>query len=280
MTALPSERDALEIRQSILKMLQVAKSGHAGGPLGLADVYAVLYRDVLNHRSSQPTWPQRDRVVVSNGHTCPVLYATLALHKYFPSEWLQEYRQLHGHLQGHPEVNESMGLETTSGPLGQGLSQAVGIALAQRLNRRSNHIFAILSDGEHQEGQTWEAYMSGAKFGLGNLTVVIDRNFIQISGVTEKIMPLESLPEKLSAFGWMVYEVNGHDHNALKQALLSAKADGEPSVVVAYTEAGKGVPEIEHKFTGHGYTPESFDAAAAIKNLNTMQGTLDGEYAN
>lgn len=280
MTALPSERDALEIRRSIVEMLQTAKSGHAGGPLGLADVYAVLYRDILQHQPAQPTWPQRDRVIVSNGHTCPVLYATLALHKYFPSDWLKEYRQLHGHLQGHPEVDESLGLETTSGPLGQGLSQAVGIALAQRIHRRSNHIFAILSDGEHQEGQTWEAYLAGAKYQLENLTVIVDRNFIQISGVTESVMPLESLAEKITAFGWQVYEVNGHDHAAIKQAVLSAKADGSPSVVVAYTEAGKGVPEIEHRFTGHGYTPDSFDAADAIRNLNTLQGTLDGEYAN
>lgn len=275
---LPSQRDALQIRQSILEILQHAKSGHAGGPLGMADVFAVLYRDVLDHRPQQPTWSLRDRVILSNGHICPVLYATLALHEYFPADWLRSVRKIDGRLQGHPEADETIGIENTSGPLGQGLSQAVGVALAMRLHSQKNHVFALLSDGEHQEGQTWEAYLAGAKFALGNLTAVIDRNFIQISGVTEQVMPLESLPEKLTAFGWRVYEVNGHDHVAIKEALLSAKFDGEPSVVVAYTEPGKGVPDIENKFSWHGYTHGDVDTAAAIKSLNTMGGFLRGEY--
>lgn len=275
---LPSQRDAVRIRQSILEMLQIARSGHIGGPLGMADVFAVLYRDVLSHRPQQPTWPLRDRVILSNGHICPVLYATLALHEYFPAQWLEEFRQIEGRLQGHPEADETIGVEVASGPLGQGLSQAVGIALATRIHHRPNHVFALLSDGEHQEGQTWEAYQAGAKFDLANLTVVIDRNFVQISGVTEKVMPLESLPDKLSAFGWRVYEINGHDHSVIRETLLAAKSDGEPSVIVAYTEPGKGVPQIENKFSWHGYTPDAIDTAAAIKALNTMDGAWEGEY--
>jgi transketolase len=275
---LPSQRDALEIRRLILELLQHSRSGHAGGPLGMADVFAVLYRDVLNHKPSQPSWLQRDRVLLSNGHICPVLYATLALQGYFSKEELKTVRKIGARLQGHPAVDLAYGIENPSGPLGQGLSQAVGVALASRMSGRKNHVFALLSDGEHQEGQTWEAYQAGAKFELKNLTAIIDRNFIQISGVTERVMPLESLPEKLRAFGWEVYEVNGHDHAQIRQALLSAKADGEPSVVVAYTQPGKGVPEIENKFTWHGYNAGELDTASAIKALNTMDGMLEGEY--
>lgn len=277
---LPSQLDAREIRGLILQLLEKSRSGHAGGPLGMADVFAVLYRDIVRHHPKDPRWSQRDRVLLSNGHICPVLYATLALHGYFPKSELDIVRKIGSRLQGHPAADLEYGLENASGPLGQGLSQAVGVALAANLRGAKHHVFAMLSDGEHQEGQTWEAYQAGAKFGLKNLTAVIDRNFIQISGVTERVMPLESLPEKLRSFGWLVYEVNGHDHAQLRETLLMAKSDGEPSVVVAYTQPGKGVPEIENKFSWHGYTAGSLDTAAAIKALNTMDGLLEGEYVS
>ncbi len=277
---LPSQLDAREIRRRILLLLQASRSGHAGGPLGMADVFAVLYRDVLQHRPQDPTWHERDRVLLSNGHICPVLYATLSVHGYIPEEELLKVRKVVGRLQGHPEFDLEYGIENPSGPLGQGLSQAVGVALASRMYGRPNHVFALMSDGEQQEGQIWEAYQAGAKYELSNLTGIIDRNFIQISGVTESIMPLESLPEKIRSFGWQVYEINGNDHDQIREALLAAKADGEPSVVVAYTQAGKGVPEIENKFSWHGYTPDSIDTSAAIRAIQTLDGLLEGEYGN
>lgn len=278
MPALATERDALEIRKLIITMLEKAGSGHAGGALGMADVFAVLYRDVLHHQPQRPTWPHRDRVILSNGHICPVWYATLALHEYFPRDVLNTLRQLDSPLQGHPHEQVALGIENTSGPLGQGFSVAVGVALALRLQLQDSHVFALLSDGEHQEGQTWEAYQAGAKFELSNLTAVIDRNFIQISGVTEQVMPLESLPAKLRAFGWLVYEVNGHDHVAIREALLSAKADGSPSAVVCYTEPGRGVDFIEARYTWHGTAPKPAEAREALRQLNSLHGALETQH--
>lgn len=273
-----SQRDALTIRDAIVRMLQSAGSGHAGGPLGMADVFAVLYRNVLQHRPNEPTWHARDRVLLSNGHICPVLYATLALHGYFPGEKLATFRQLHSDLQGHPKAYEALGIENTSGPLGQGLSQAIGVALAARYKGLPFHTWCLMSDGEQQEGQVWEAYQAGAKFALSNLTAIIDRNYIQISGVTEQIMPLDPLAEKLAAFGWRVYEVNGHDHAAVYQALMSAKADGEPSVIIACTEPGKGVSAIENKYTWHGYNPNEMNTKQALRELHGLDGQLETLY--
>jgi transketolase len=273
-----SEADALSIRRHIIRMLEQAKSGHAGGALGLADVVAVLYREVINHRPTEPRWPGRDRLVLSNGHVCPVLYSALALHGYFPEKDLLSLRQIHSALEGHPKANLDMGIEVSSGPLGQGISQAVGMALAGRYQGRSHHIYAITSDGEHQEGQTWEAYLAGSKYKLDNLTVIVDRNFIQISGVTEQIMPLESLPEKLKAFGWRVYEVDGHDHGELKSVLLAARDDSQPSVVVAYTEPGRGVDFMEGKYSWHGSPPSPEEASRALRQLNSLSGSLETDY--
>lgn len=278
MSELPSERDAREIRQLILQMLEKAKSGHAGGALDMADVFAVLYRDIVKHNPQNPVWSLRDRVVLSNGHICAVLYAALFLHGYFSEELLWQFRQINGELQGHPHQNLKLGIETTSGPLGQGLSQAVGMALAAKYFSQRHHIFALLSDGEHQEGQTWEAYLSGAKYDLDNLTVIVDRNYMQISGVTEQIMPLDSLAQKLTAMNWRVYEINGHDHEAIRTALKESQADGSPSAVIAYTEPGKGVAEIEHKFSWHGYNPGQINTGIAIKELNTLGGQLESQY--
>lgn len=278
MAGLPSEQDALTIRRLIIEMLSRAGSGHAGGALGMADVFAVLYRDVLKHRPKNPTWDGRDRVVLSNGHICPVLYATLSLHEYFSEKELWKLRQITGELQGHPHEKPEWGIETSSGPLGQGLSQAIGMALAARLLAEKHHVFAFLSDGEHQEGQTWEAYMAGSKYEVDNLTVIIDRNFIQISGVTEQIMPLEELASKIRSFGWQVYEVNGHDHVAIKDVLLAAKADGLPSAILAYTEPGKGVDFIENRYTWHGMAPKPEEARRALRQLNSLQGMLETQH--
>jgi len=271
-------QDAYQIRKLIIQMLVEAKSGHAGGALGLADAFAVLYREVLKHSPQQPEWSDRDRVVLSNGHTCPVLYGTLALHEYFPPELLLSLRKLNAPLQGHPHEDIKLGIETTSGPLGQGLSQAVGMALAARTLKRNHHIYCFTSDGEHQEGQTWEAYLSGAKYGLGNLTVLVDRNYIQISGVTEQIAPLDSLAEKCKSFGWTVYEVNGHDHEQLLQGMQQARDDALPSVIILYTEPGRGVDFMEAKYSWHGQPPDEQQARSALKQLNSLAGRLETQH--
>lgn len=276
MSAQPStQADAVRIREYIIEMLRQAGSGHAGGPLGMADLFAVLYRTVLQHNPNRPTWEHRDRVVLSNGHTCPVLYATLALHGYFPEEELWKLRTVGASLQGHPHQKEDWGIETSSGPLGQGLSQAVGMAVAARFLHRKHHIYTFLSDGEHQEGQTWEAYQAGAKFALSNITVIIDRNYTQISGVTEQVMPLEPFREKLASFGWRVYEINGHDHEAIYHALHEAKADGMPSAIVAYTEPGKGVSFMEGKFSWHDYHASPRQAKQALQEIQTLEDQLE-----
>lgn len=271
-------KDASLIRQAIIAMLVRAKSGHAGGALGLADIFAVLYRYVLKHQATDPAWPQRDRLILSNGHTCPVLYATLALHQYFPAHLLLTLRQLDSPLEGHPHSNIQLGIETSSGPLGQGLSQAVGMALAAKLKNEDQHYFVVTSDGEHQEGQTWEAYQLGAKNKLDNLTVIVDRNYIQISGVTSQVMPLEPLVDKIRAFGWQVYEVDGHDHQEIYQTLQTARRDGQPSVVIAYTTPGKGVDFMEAKYSWHGSPPDPQEAKAALQQLNSLQDKLETQY--
>lgn len=278
MSDLPSVADAEILRRSIIQMLSQAGSGHAAGALGLADVFAVLYRTVLKHRPKQPTWSGRDRLVLSNGHVCPVLYASLALHGYFPEKELWQLRTVEGELQGHPHRKVEWGIENTSGPLGQGLSLAIGMALAAKLKQEKHHIYVVTSDGEHQEGQTWEAYLMGAKEQLDNVTVIVDRNFIQISGVTEQVMPLESLPEKITSFGWRCYEVNGHDHEALVETLQAARADGDPSVIVAYTQPGRGVEFMESSYSWHGMAPSPAQAREALKQLNSLHGELETQH--
>lgn len=273
-----SEADALIIRRHIIKMLELAGSGHAGGALGIADILAVLYREILRHDPQNPTWENRDRFVLSNGHTCPALYATLALHNYFPKDELWQLRQINSFLEGHPHENVEKGIELSSGPLGQGLSQMLGMSLAGRLKQLDNHFFALLSDGEHQEGQTWEAYQFGAKYKLANATVIIDRNYIQISGVTEQIMPLDPFADKIRSFGWQVYEVNGHDHQAIYQTIREAMTDEQPSAIIAYTTPGKGVDFIEAKFTWHGDAPDPQQARTALRQLNSLAGKLDTQY--
>lgn len=271
------EKHARTIRELIVQMLLEAGSGHSAGPLGMADVFASLYfGGVVKHDPSYPDWNGRDRVVLSNGHICPVLYATLAEAGYFPQSELFTLRKLDSRLQGHPHVKSIPGIENTSGPLGQGLSQAAGMAMALRLNHLPNRVFALLSDGEQQEGQTWEAYLFIAAKKLSNVTVLIDRNNIQIDGHTEQVLPLEPFSDKLSAFGWQVIEVDGHNHEAIVDACNHAAAIQEqPTAIVCNTIPGKGVEFMENLPEWHGKPPNLPDTIEALKELRTLHQRID-----
>lgn len=267
------------IRQDIIRMLVAAGSGHSAGPLGMADVLTALYFAILKHDPKRPDWPDRDRVVLSNGHICPVLYATLAHAGYFPKSKLATLRKLGTSLQGHPHRGALPGIENTSGPLGQGLSQAIGLALAARLDKKRYQIYALLSDGELQEGQTWEAVMFAGKNKLHNLTAIVDRNNIQIDGMTEDIMPLEPLAAKWAAFNWHVLEVDGHNIEEIIDACQRAKAVYEkPSVILAHTIPGKGVDFMEFDYTWHGKPPKPEEAKEALRQLRTLGGRIRSEH--
>ncbi|MCR4275215.1 MAG: transketolase [Candidatus Wolfebacteria bacterium] len=273
------EEKANEIRQDIVKMLLEAKSGHSAGSLGMADVFVALYFHVLNHNPKKPNWPERDRVVLSNGHICPVLYATLAHAGYFKLEELKTLRKIGSRLQGHPHRGSIAGIETTSGPLGSGLSQAIGMALASKLDKKKNRIFCLMSDGEHNEGNTWEAIMFAGKNRLSNLTAIIDRNNIQIDGFTEEVMPLDSLRDKYEAFNWHVLEIDGHNISESVAALYEAKAIYEkPTVVIAHTIAGKGVSFMEKNYLWHGASPNKDQAREALSELRTLEGRIKSEH--
>ena len=255
------EKRAQAIRETVIEMLVNAGSGHTAGPLGMADIFTALYFHILKHDPKRPEWEERDRLVLSNGHICPVLYATLAHAGYFDVEECMTLRKFGSRLQGHPERLRLPGLETTSGPLGEGLSQAAGMAYAFKNLQPATcnmqpHIYCVMSDAEQQEGNTWEAAMFAGKNRLAGLTAVIDRNNIQIDGYTEDVMPLEPLADKYHAFNWHVLEVNGHDIAAFIAAVDEAKAIVEkPTLIIAHTIPGKGVPEIEHDYHWHGKPP-------------------------
>jgi len=273
------EEKANAIRQLIVEMLLEAKSGHSAGPLGMADIFSAFYFYILNHDPKNPSWEDRDRLVLSNGHICPVLYATLALSGYFSEKEALTLRKFGSRLQGHPHRTALPGLETTSGPLGEGLSQAVGMALASRLDKKRSHIYCITSDGEHEEGNTWEAIMFAGKEKLHNLTVVIDRNNIQIDGYTEDIMPLEPMREKYEAFGWHVIDVNGNNIRDFIMSIGEAQTIYEkPTVIIAHTIPGKGVSFMEADYHWHGTPPNKEQAVKALKELRTFQGELENEY--
>lgn len=276
------EEKANDIRESIISMLVEAGSGHTAGPLGMADVFSALFFHALKHDPRDPTWKDRDRLVLSNGHICPVYYATLAHAEYFPIEELQTLRKFGSRLQGHPHREYLPILETSSGPLGSGLSQAVGMALADRIDNgvgTDKTIYALLSDGEHDEGNTWEAVLLAGKEKLRNLIAIIDRNNIQIDGFTEDIMPLGDLGAKYAAFGWHVQEIDGHNFNDIIDAIGKAKAVFEkPSVIVARTIPGKGVKEFERDFHWHGKTPNKEEAIMALKELRTLGGKIRSEH--
>jgi transketolase len=266
---------ANQIRQDIIKMLLEAGSGHSAGSLGMADVFTALYFNVLNHRPQEPDWPERDRLVLSNGHICPVLYATLAHAGYFPKSELKTLRKLGTRLQGHPHRLDLPGIETSSGPLGQGISQAIGMALAAKMDQKRYQIYCLMGDGEQDEGQVWEAAMFAAKQKLHNLTVIIDRNNIQIDGHTEDVMPLEPLADKYAAFGWHVLEIDGHNIEEIIDACHQARAVFEkPVVIIAHTIPGKGVEFMEFKPEWHGQVPDQKQAKDALEDLRSLGGRI------
>ncbi len=273
---------ANEIRESVIRMLTEAGSGHTAGPLGMADVFAALYFDILRHDPKNPTWEDRDRLVLSNGHINPVLYAALAHAGYFAVEELQTLRKFGSRLQGHPHRDFLPLLETSSGPLGSGLSQAVGMALADRIDHgvvSDKYFYALLSDGELNEGNSWEAIMLAGKEKLRNLIAIVDRNNIQIDGYTEDVMPLDSLTAKWEAFSWHVQEIDGHNIEAIIDAVHKAKAVFEkPSVIIARTIPGKGVREFERKFEWHGKAPSKEEAKIALDELRTLGGKIKSEH--
>lgn len=267
------------IRQDVVAMLVEARSGHSAGPLGMADIFTAFYFHILRHDPKKPNWPDRDRLVLSNGHICPVQYAAMARAGYFSVEELGTLRKINSRLQGHPHRGTLPGVETTSGPLGSGISQAIGMALAAKLDKKRYRTYCLTSDGEHQEGNTWEALMFAGKLRLSNLTVVIDRNNIQIDGFTEDVMPLESLRDKYESFNWHVTDVNGHDMEEFVAAVSEARAIYEkPTAIIAHTIPGKGVSFMEYDFTWHGKPPDKEQAREALKELRTLRGQIQSEY--
>lgn len=265
------EKKAIDIRVSVLESLVSAGSGHTAGPLGMADIFTALYFHIMKHNPKKPDWKDRDHLILSNGHICPVLYATMAHAGYFPKSELKNLRKLGSPLQGHPHREWMKGLETSSGPLGSGLSQAVGMAIADRMDNgitSDKTFYCLMSDGEIQEGQTWEAIMLAGKEKLQNIIAIIDRNNIQIEGNVEDVMPLEPLDEKFEAFNWHVIEIDGHSFEQINNAINEAKAITEkPVVIIAYTIPGKGVKEWEKKYEWHGKPPTADEAETAIKEL-------------
>ena len=274
------------VRQSIIEMLVAAGSGHTAGPLGMADIFTLLYFHVLEHDPKDPAWPDRDRLILSNGHICPVLYATLAHAGYFPVEELVTLRTLGTRLQGHPHRETLPGIETSSGPLGSGLSQAVGMAIAERMDNpySAKYFYCLTGDGELNEGQIWEAALLAGKEKLHNLIVIVDRNGIQIDGYTKDVMPLESLRAKFESFNFDVQEVDGHNIRSVNDAIGKAQSVySQPSVIIAHTIASKGVDVFERDFRWHGNppgkgpedrVPRDKQAAIALEKLRTLAGTI------
>lgn len=276
------EKRANEIRESIIEMLLEAGSGHTAGPLGMADVFTALYFHVLKQDPKNPAWPDRDKLVLSNGHICPVLYAAMAHAGYFSISELKTLRKFGSRLQGHPHREFLPMLETSSGPLGSGLSQAVGMALADRMDRgRSSprYIYCLMSDGELDEGQSWEAAMLAGKEKLRNLIAIIDRNNIQIDGFTEDVLPLEPLRDRWEAWNWHVQEISGHNFIEIVGAIDQAKGIFEkPSLIIAHTIPGKGVKEFERDFHWHGKPPNKEQAEMALAELRTLGGKIKSEH--
>lgn len=273
------EIKANDARELLIEMLTEAGSGHTAGPLGMADIFVSLYFHVLNHDPKNPEMEDRDRLILSNGHITPIRYVVMALAGYFPVEELKTLRKLGTRLQGHPEREKLPGVETTSGPLGSGLGQAAGIAYGARMDGKKFRTFCLMSDGELQEGSTWESLMFAGKNKLSNLVAVIDRNNIQIDGMTEAIMPLEPLRAKLESFNWHVLEVDGHNIERFIDATEEARAIFEkPTVIIAHTIPGKGVRGIEFDYTWHGTPPKPEDAEKFLREIRTLRGKIESEY--
>jgi transketolase len=259
---------ARRLRRHVVTMTGRAGSGHPGGSLSSVEIVATLYFRVMRHDPNNPEWPERDRFVLSKGHAAPLLYAVLAESGYFPVQELATLRELNSRLQGHTDRLLTAGVEMTSGSLGQGLSVAVGMALAGRLDSLSHRVYVLLGDGECDEGQVWEAAMSAAHFGMGNLVAIVDRNELQIDGPTCDIMDLEPFADKWQAFGWHVIEADGHDFEALFGAFEKAKTvTGKPTVIIAATTKGKGVSFMENNLDFHGKAPNAEQVEIALKEL-------------
>jgi len=269
------EKKAAAIRRSTVEMLIEARSGHLAGALGMADIFAYLYFHGLKHDPKNPKWKYRDRLVLSNGHICPVLYASMAHAGYFPVSELKTLRQFGSRLQGHPHRDYLPMLETSSGPLGSGLSQTIGMAMADRIDSGKSsgrQFYCLMSDGELQEGNSWEAMMLAGKEKIQNLTAIIDRNSIQIDGFTEDIMPLNPLVDKWRAFNWHVQEIDGHDFREIDRAINEAQAVYDrPSVIIAHTIPSKGIPAFERKCEWHGRVP------ATAEEINVAMRAVGGK---
>lgn len=273
------QKKAEAVRETIIKMLVAAGSGHTAGPLDMADIFVAFYFHILKHDPKNPDWEERDRLILSNGHIVPVRYAAMAHAGYFPIEETLTLRKFGSRLQGHPERRRLPGLETTSGPLGEGIAQAAGMALAFDMDKKKNWIYCVCSDGEQDEGNTWEAVMFAGKYKLDNLIAVMDRNRIQIDGITEDVMPLEDLKAKYAAFNWRVLECDGNDIETFIASVEEAqKKAGKPVMILAKTIPGKGVPEIEGDYHWHGKPPSKEEGRRFLKELRSMRGKLD-EYA-
>lgn len=274
------QRKAFDIRADIIRMLEAAGSGHSAGPLGLADIFSALYFDILRYDPKNPDWDQRDILLLSNGHCVPVRYAAMANAGFFEREELLTLRKFGSRLQGHPERLKLPGLENTSGPLGCGLSQAAGMALAMRMDKAHHRwIYVVMSDGEQNEGNVWEAAMLASKYKLNNIIAITDRNNIQIDGPTEQIMPLEDLKAKWEAFGWHVIEIDGNNIEAVIDACAMGRAVVEkPVMIIAHTVPGKGVDFMEYDFRWHGMPPNHEQAKKALHELRTLKGKIRSEH--
>ncbi len=263
---------ANDVRQGIIRSLLSAGSGHSAGPLDMSDVFTALYGFLMRHDPQNPQWPDRDRLILSCGHIAPVRYSAMANFGYFPVDELLTLRKFGTRLQGHPERVRLPSVETTSGPLGEGLAQAVGMALGAKMDRKNFRVWVVTSDAEHQCGLHWEAVLTAAKFALDNITAIVDRNFIQIDGSTEDVMPLEPLAEKYRAFNWEVFECDGNDIAAfIKTAQRATQTSGKPQVIIAHTLAGKGVSYMEGDYTWHGKPPNAAQAEEALRELGAAR---------
>lgn len=280
LTTIQLEAKANTIRKSIISMLEEAGSGHSAGPLGLADIFTALYFNILNIRPEDPLWPDRDIFYLSNGHTVPVQYATMAEAGFFYKKELMTLRKLGSRLQGHPERERLPGLESTSGPLGSGLSQAAGYAYSLQYLDKVNHrfVYVMMGDGELNEGNIWEAAMFAGKYKLSQLIAFVDRNNIQIDGATEDVMPLEDLKGKWESFGWHVLEIDGNNIESVIDAASQGRAiTNRPTVIIAHTIPGKGVDFMEYDYKWHGVPPNHDQAKVAIEKLRSLDGKIKHE---
>ena len=288
------EEKANQARQLLISTLTEAGSGHTAGPLGMADIFTAMYFYIMKHDAKNPAWEERDRLIISNGHITPIRYVLMAMAGYFPLEELNTLRKFGSRLQGHPERERLPAVETTSGPLGSGLGQAAGYAYAARMDASAGsaqakfRVYCFMSDGEQEAGATWESAMFAGKNKLSNLTAIIDRNNIQIDGMTENIMPLEPLRDKYEAFNWHVLEVDGHNIEQFIDAVEQAKAVYEkPTVIIAHTIPGKGIKEIEFNYRWHGdppgkgpedVWPKKEQAEQMLNELRTLGGKIKSEH--